>query len=104
MNAPEDFDPIEAAAPVARHSRQARVAWGSHVVTVGGGAPVRLQSMTNTDTVDAVGTAIQVKELARAGSEVVRITVNTAEAAAAVPATSYRSSALNAVSSSRSSR
>ena len=85
MNAPEDFDPIEAAAPAARHSRQARVAWGSHVVTVGGGAPVRLQSMTNTDTVDAVGTAIQVKELAQAGSELVRITVNTPEAAEAVP-------------------
>jgi (E)-4-hydroxy-3-methylbut-2-enyl-diphosphate synthase len=85
MNASEDFDPIEAAAPAARHSRQARVAWGGHVVTVGGGAPVRLQSMTNTDTVDAVGTAIQVKELAQAGSELVRITVNTPEAAEAVP-------------------
>jgi (E)-4-hydroxy-3-methylbut-2-enyl-diphosphate synthase len=85
MNAPEDFDPIEAATPAVRHSRQARVAWGSHVVTVGGGAPVRLQSMTNTDTVDAVGTAIQVKELAQAGSELVRITVNTPEAAEAVP-------------------
>jgi (E)-4-hydroxy-3-methylbut-2-enyl-diphosphate synthase len=55
------------------------------VVTVGGGAPVRIQSMTNTDTVDAVGTAIQVKELANAGSEMVRITVNTPEAAQAVP-------------------
>jgi len=42
--------------------------------------------MTNTDTADAIGTAIQVKELARAGSEVVRITVNTEDAAAAVPA------------------
>ncbi len=41
--------------------------------------------MTNTDTVDAIGTAIQVKELAIAGSEMVRITVNTPEAAAAVP-------------------
>jgi len=46
---------------------------------------VRIQSMTNTDTVDAVGTAIQVKELALAGSEMVRITVNTPEAAQAVP-------------------
>jgi (E)-4-hydroxy-3-methylbut-2-enyl-diphosphate synthase len=45
-----------------------------------------VQSMTNTDTADAIGTAIQIKELARAGSEVVRITVNTPEAAAAVPA------------------
>jgi len=69
----------------ARQGLQARVAWGSHIVTIGGGAPVRIQSMTNTDTVDAVGTAIQVKELALAGSEMVRITVNTPEAAQAVP-------------------
>nr|WP_313076794.1 flavodoxin-dependent (E)-4-hydroxy-3-methylbut-2-enyl-diphosphate synthase [Melaminivora sp.] len=68
-----------------RRTRQARVAWGSRVVTVGGDAPVRIQSMTNTDTVDAIGTAIQVKELAQAGSELVRITVNTPEAAQAVP-------------------
>ncbi|XQU70290.1 4-hydroxy-3-methylbut-2-en-1-yl diphosphate synthase (flavodoxin) [Cupriavidus sp. H18C1] len=69
-----------------RRTRQARVVWGDNVVTIGGDAPVRVQSMTNTDTVDAVGTAIQIKELARAGSEIVRITVNTPEAAAAVPA------------------
>jgi (E)-4-hydroxy-3-methylbut-2-enyl-diphosphate synthase len=61
------------------------VVWGDRVVTIGGDAPVRVQSMTNTDTVDAVGTAIQVKELALAGSELVRITVNTPEAAEAVP-------------------
>jgi (E)-4-hydroxy-3-methylbut-2-enyl-diphosphate synthase len=66
-------------------SLQARVAWQDNVITVGGDAPVRVQSMTNTDTADALGTAIQVKELARAGSEIVRITVNTPEAAAAVP-------------------
>jgi len=77
--------PVAMSAPAARKSRQARVVWGDHVVTVGGDAPVRVQSMTNTDTVDAIGTAIQVKELARAGSEMVRITVNTPEAAAAVP-------------------
>jgi (E)-4-hydroxy-3-methylbut-2-enyl-diphosphate synthase len=77
--------PIEAAAPKARRSRQASVVWGPRVVTVGGDAPVRVQSMTNTDTVDAIGTAIQVKELAQAGSEMVRITVNTPEAAAQVP-------------------
>jgi (E)-4-hydroxy-3-methylbut-2-enyl-diphosphate synthase len=71
--------------PQARRSLQARVAWGDHVVTVGGDAPVRVQSMTNTDTVDAIGTAIQIKELALAGSELVRITVNTPEAAQAVP-------------------
>ena len=77
--------PIAAAFPKARRSRQARTVWGSRVVTVGGDAPVRIQSMTNTDTVDAIGTAIQVKELAIAGSEMVRITVNTPEAAAQVP-------------------
>ena len=77
--------PIEPAFPKARRSRQTKTVWGSRVVTVGGDAPVRVQSMTNTDTVDAIGTAIQVKELAIAGSEMVRITVNTPEAAAQVP-------------------
>jgi (E)-4-hydroxy-3-methylbut-2-enyl-diphosphate synthase len=76
---------IPEAAPAARRSRQARVTWGNRVVTIGGDAPVRVQSMTNTDTVDAIGTAIQVKELAIAGSELVRITVNTPEAAEQVP-------------------
>lgn len=80
-----EFDPIATAVPATRHSRQASVAWGSRVVTVGGDAPVRIQSMTNTDTVDAITTAIQIKELALAGSEMVRITVNTPEAAAQVP-------------------
>ncbi|MEY5098456.1 MAG: enzyme involved in the deoxyxylulose pathway of isoprenoid biosynthesis [Pseudomonadota bacterium] len=69
----------------ARKSRQGVVAWGDHQVTVGGDAPVRVQSMTNTDTADVIGTAIQVKELALAGSELVRITVNNEEAARAVP-------------------
>ena len=77
--------PVAPAAPAARRSRQASVVWGPRIVTVGGDAPVRVQSMTNTDTVDAIGTAIQVKELAIAGSEMVRITVNTPEAAAQVP-------------------
>jgi len=54
-------------------------------VVVGGDAPVVVQSMTNTDTADHVATAIQCAELARAGSELVRITVNTPEAAAGVP-------------------
>jgi len=76
---------IDVARPAARRSRQARVVWGSRVVTIGGDAPVRVQSMTNTDTVDVIGTAIQVKELALAGSELVRITVNNEEAAKAVP-------------------
>ena len=54
-------------------------------IRVGGPAPIVVQSMTNTDTADVEGTAQQVKSLARAGSELVRITVNTAEAAEAVP-------------------
>ena len=69
-----------------RVSQQSIVEWAGQVVTVGGDAPVRVQSMTNTDTADAIGTAIQVKELAKAGSEIVRITVDTPAAAAAVPA------------------
>ena len=54
-------------------------------VQVGGGAPVVVQSMTNTDTADVASTARQIGELWRAGSELVRVTVNTAEAAAAIP-------------------
>jgi len=76
---------LESGAVLGRNSLQARVVYNDTVVTIGGGAPVRIQSMTNTDTVDAIGTAIQVKELALAGSELVRITVNTPEAAQAVP-------------------
>ena len=64
-----------------RTTRQVRV--GN--VLIGGGAPIVVQSMTNTDTADSLGTAAQVRELAAAGSEMVRITVDTAEAAAAVP-------------------
>lgn len=86
MNLMDPFNsPVPMAAPLARRTRQARVVWGERVVTIGADAPVRVQSMTNTDTVDAVATAIQVKELALAGSELVRITVNTPEAALAVP-------------------
>jgi (E)-4-hydroxy-3-methylbut-2-enyl-diphosphate synthase len=81
----QDFGNLVLAQPARRASRQARAVWGSRVVTIGGDAPVRVQSMTNTDTVDAIATAIQVKELAVAGSELVRITVNTPEAAAQVP-------------------
>lgn len=66
-------------------TRQASIVYGSKLITVGGNAPIRIQSMTNTDTADAIGTAIQVKELVLAGSELVRITVNTPEAAIAVP-------------------
>ena len=73
--------------PLTRHrTSKVEIRHGTKLVSVGGDAPVMVQSMTNTDTADAIGTAVQVKELARAGSEVVRITVNTPEAAAAVPA------------------
>jgi (E)-4-hydroxy-3-methylbut-2-enyl-diphosphate synthase len=68
--------------PILRRSSTA-VRIGS--VTLGGRAPVVVQSMTNTDTADIEGTVLQVKALARAGSELVRVTVNTEEAAAAVP-------------------
>src|SRR5512133_3431433 len=77
--------PIAMAGAAPRRSRQARIVWGDRCVTVGGDAPVRVQSMTNTDTVDVIGTAIQVKELALAGAELVRLTVNTPEAAQAGP-------------------
>lgn len=83
--APADCEPIALAAAAPRRTLQARICWGANVVTVGGAAPVRVQAMTNTDTADAIATAIQVHELARAGAELVRITVNTPEAAAAVP-------------------
>src|SRR6201984_3801771 len=56
-------------------------------IRIGGGAPIVVQSMTNTDTADVEGTARQVQALSRAGSELVRITVNTSEAAAAVAPT-----------------
>ena len=72
----------DAAAPLARH-KTTPVKVGD--VTVGGGAPVVVQSMTNTDTADVEGTVRQVAALARAGSELVRITVDRDEAAAAVP-------------------
>ncbi|MDH5287338.1 MAG: flavodoxin-dependent (E)-4-hydroxy-3-methylbut-2-enyl-diphosphate synthase [Betaproteobacteria bacterium] len=67
---------------IARHrTRQVRVGG----VAIGGGAPIVVQSMTNTDTADVAATLAQVRALADAGSEIVRVTVNTAEAAAAVP-------------------
>jgi (E)-4-hydroxy-3-methylbut-2-enyl-diphosphate synthase len=62
------------------------VSWGTKTVSIGGDAPIVVQSMTNTDTADAIATAIQIKELARAGSELVRITVNTPAAAKEVAA------------------
>ena len=71
--------------PASVPTRRPSVAVRIGNVTVGGDAPIVVQSMTNTDTADVEGTAKQVAELARAGSELVRITVNTPEAAAAVP-------------------
>ena len=72
--------------PLARHATiGVRVGEGDAAVVVGGGAPVVVQSMTNTDTADIAGTIAQVAALARAGSELVRITVDRNEAAAAVP-------------------
>ncbi|MEN9526881.1 MAG: 4-hydroxy-3-methylbut-2-en-yl diphosphate synthase [Pseudomonadota bacterium] len=65
--------------------RRASVATRVGGVRVGGGAPIVVQSMTNTDTADIDSTVTQVRALARAGSELVRVTVNTEEAAAAVP-------------------
>ena len=76
----------EAAAPIfgpapRRVTRQVRIGG----IAVGGDAPVVVQSMTNTDTADVAGTTKQIAELWRAGSELVRVTVNNAESAAAVP-------------------
>jgi (E)-4-hydroxy-3-methylbut-2-enyl-diphosphate synthase len=64
-----------------RITREVAVTWGQRTVRIGGGQPVVVQSMTNTDTADPIGTAIQVKALAQAGSEIVRVTVNTPDAA-----------------------
>jgi (E)-4-hydroxy-3-methylbut-2-enyl-diphosphate synthase len=81
--------------PPALKSRRNSVAVKIGNVTVGGNAPVVVQSMTNTDTADEIATTIQVAELFKAGSEMVRITVNTAEAAAAVPGIRERLAKMN---------
>ena len=78
--------PIASGPQARRVTRAVAVRYGAREVVVGGNSPVVVQSMTNTDTADAIATAIQVKDLARAGSEMVRITVNNPEAAAAVSA------------------
>jgi (E)-4-hydroxy-3-methylbut-2-enyl-diphosphate synthase len=80
------LEAIDAGARVKRDCQEVIVSWQGRSVKIGGRQPVVVQSMTNTDTADAIATAIQVKELAIAGSELVRITVNTPEAAAEVPA------------------
>src|ERR1700732_870702 len=82
MNKPEETVNSDVAGPKARH-KTTQVMVGH--VAVGGGAPIVVQSMTNTDTADIDGTIAQVAALARAGSELVRITVDREEAAAAVP-------------------
>lgn len=71
--------------PEKRKSLQAKVEWSKRVVTIGADAPIRVQSMTNTNTEDIQGTVVQVRDLSLAGSELVRITVNTPTAAKAVP-------------------
>lgn len=85
MSDQEGFSVLKIGAIPPRQTHQMTVAWGSNQVLIGGKAPVVVQSMTNTDTADHISTAMQVKELALAGSELVRITVNTREAADAVP-------------------
>ena len=82
MNKLEKPPQDDVAGPSARHTTT-QVMVGN--VAVGGGAPIVVQSMTNTDTADVEATARQVAALARAGSELVRITVDRDEAAAAVP-------------------
>ena len=69
-----------------RVTRRVSITHGPREVAIGAGAPILVQSMTNTDTADVAATTAQVRDLARAGSEMVRITVNSPEAAAAVPA------------------
>lgn len=78
--------PMQPGSLARRATRAVVCAWGDQKVVIGGDAPVVVQSMTNTDTADAIATAIQVKELAQAGSEIVRITVNSPEAAREVAA------------------
>src|SRR6201747_482284 len=82
MNKPIKPPHEDVAGPKARH-KTTQVMVGN--VAVGGGAPIVVQSMTNTDTADVAGTVAQIAALSRAGSELVRITVDRDEAAAAVP-------------------
>src|SRR5579863_274431 len=77
---------VLASGPAARrHSVGVKIGSGKGAITVGGGGPIIVQSMTNTDTADVAATVKQVADLAREGSELVRITVDRDEAAAAVP-------------------
>jgi len=85
MLLPPDAGAVSAAPAARAVSVGVRVGTGAGSVLVGGGAPIVVQSMTNTDTADIEGTVRQVADLARAGSEIVRITVDRTEAALAVP-------------------
>lgn len=80
-----DSQALPVGAAARKLTRTVAVSWANNHVLIGGGAPIAVQSMTNTDTEQAIATAIQVKELAQAGSELVRITVNTPAAAKEVP-------------------
>ena len=84
-SSPGPADPEDAGIARRRRSVGVRIGSGKAAVLAGGGAPIAVQSMTNTDTADVEGTAAQIAALARAGSELVRITVDRNEAAAAVP-------------------
>jgi len=81
--------------PITIEKRRNSLAVNVGHLQIGGGAPIVVQSMTNTDTADVEGTTAQIKELADAGSELVRITVNTPEAAEAVPKIKDKLDALN---------
>ena len=78
--------PMPVGASARRRTRQVRVRWDDNEVVIGSDGPVVVQSMTNTDTAEAIATAIQTRALAKAGSELVRITVNTPAAAGEVGA------------------
>ena len=81
-----DIEPMPVGSSPRRRTRQVRVRWADNEVVIGSDGPVVVQSMTNTDTAEAIATAIQTRALAKAGSELVRITVNTPAAAAEVAA------------------
>ena len=84
MNA--QMKPVTAASIIRKQTYGVAVKNGNNAVCIGNNAPVVVQSMTNTDTSDIEATVVQVRELAKAGSELVRVTVNTPEAAKAIPA------------------
>ncbi len=85
-NNPEKMDFLQSLDSFPRKkTRSVNVKWGDKIITLGGGNPIVLQSMTSTSTINVIETAIQIKELTSAGSELVRITVDTPDAAREVP-------------------